>query len=330
MNPTPGDLHVNGPLTNVSLAFSQDATAFVADKVFPNIPVTNKSDLYYTYDRGEFMRDQAKERAPATETAGGGFTVGTDNYSCKVIGIHQDVDDQTRANADSQFNLDSDATDWVTEQLMIHREKKFATTYMAASTWTWDYDGVSGSPGTNEVRQWDDYTNSDPLLNIEDAKDFVHELTAKRPNTLVLGRQVWSALRNHPDLIDRVKYAGGIGNNTPAQVTKEALAQLMELDRILVMDAVENTAKEGQTASYSFIGGKKALLAYVAPSAGIKVATAGYTFSWTGYLGATGIGTRIKKFRIEKEAADRIEGEIAYDMKLVAADLGAFFDSIVG
>ena len=329
MNPTPGDLHVNGPLTNVSLAFSQDASAFVANRVFPNIPVNHKSDVYYTYEKGEFMRDQAEERAPATESAGGGFTIGTDDYSCKVWAIHKDVDDQSRANADSQFNLDSDATEWVTEQLMIRREKLFVNTFMQGGVWGYDYDGVAGSPGANEVRQWSDYTNSDPLKNVEDAQDAVHIATGKRPNVMVIGRQVWSALKHHPDLIDRVKYSGGVGNDRPAKVTLQALADLMELDEILVMDATENTAKEGQTPSFSFIGGKTALLAYRAASPGLKVASAGYTFSWTGYLGATSEGTRIKKFRKESIESDRIEGSMAHVQKVVSSELGAFFDTIV-
>jgi hypothetical protein len=37
------------------------------------------------------------------------------------------------------------------------------------------------------------------------------------------------------------------------------------------------------------------------------------------------MGARIKRFRMEELAADRVEGEMAFDMKLVGADLGIFF-----
>jgi hypothetical protein len=57
--------------------------------------------------------------------------------------------------------------------------------------------------------------------------------------------------------------------------------------------------------------------------------SASYTFAWTGYLGATADGRRIKKFRLEHLASDRIEGEMAYDFKVIAADLGSFFASAV-
>jgi hypothetical protein len=38
-NPSIGDVHVNVPLTNISVAYIQDEGAFVADRVFANIPV---------------------------------------------------------------------------------------------------------------------------------------------------------------------------------------------------------------------------------------------------------------------------------------------------
>lgn len=329
MNPTQSDLHVSAPLTNVSVAYLHSEDVFVADKVFPNIPVQFKAGIYYEYSQGDFLRDEAQKRAPATETAGGGFKVTQSTYSTDVWGFHKDVDDQVRANADSIFNLDADATRYVTEKLMIRREKAWAAEYFAGGVWGYDYDGVSGSPGTDEVRQWSDYTNSDPLNDVAAAMDYIHLRTGRRPNTLVIGVEVWTALKNHPDIVDRIKYSGGVSSDRPARVTTQAVAELMEIDRILVMGAVENTAKEGQTASYSFIGGKKALLVYAAPMASVMTPSAGYTFSWSGYVGATNRGIRIKKFRIEKEASDRIEGEMAMDMKLVGANLGAFWDTIV-
>src|SRR5690554_4523754 len=97
-NPTPSDVHVNRPLTTMSLAFMQSADGFVADRVFPNIPVMKQSDTYFTYDRGYFNRVEMKKRAPSTESAGGGYAIGTDSYNAQVYAFHKDIDDQLRAN----------------------------------------------------------------------------------------------------------------------------------------------------------------------------------------------------------------------------------------
>ncbi len=61
--PGRGDVHVDRPLTQLSLAFLQSADGFVADRVFPRVPVDKPSDSYFTYDRGMFNRNQMEKRA---------------------------------------------------------------------------------------------------------------------------------------------------------------------------------------------------------------------------------------------------------------------------
>jgi len=51
--------------------------------------------------------------------------------------------------------------------------------------------------------------------------------------------------------------------------------------------------------------------------------------SWKGYLGASNDGMRVKRFRMEELASDRVEIEMAYSHKLVASDLGVFFNNCV-
>src|SRR4051812_7942262 len=99
--PTPSDVHVNAPLTNISVAYIQDQSLFVADRIFPVVPVQNQSNLYYIFNKEDFLRDEAKPRAPSTESAGGGFNLTTASYAAVVEAFHKDVDDQVRANADS-------------------------------------------------------------------------------------------------------------------------------------------------------------------------------------------------------------------------------------
>jgi hypothetical protein len=56
--------------------------------------------------------------------------------------------------------------------------------------------------------------------------------------------------------------------------------------------------------------------------------SAGYTFTWNGYLGASETGSRIKVIRADLLESDRVEIDMAYDQKLVSADLGYFFGAI--
>lgn len=326
--PTPGDVHVNAPLTNISIAYMQNAANFVADRVFPNIPVSKQSDRYYTYDRGYFNRDEMEVRAPGTETKGGEYSVdNTPTYFAPVYGFHHDIPDQRRANADSVLAPDQEATELVTMKGLIKREKLWVVKYFAGGIWTGgDVDGVAVAPGAGQFLQWND-ANSNPIEDVRSSKTTVLEGTGFEPNILVIGQRVFDKLIDHPDIIDRVKYGQTAGG--PALVGIPELQQLFGVPRVLVMKSIENTAKEGVANVHSFIGGKKALLVYAAPTPGLMTPSGGYTFSWNGYMGAGAAGQRIKRFRMENLASDRVEMEMAFDQKLVAADVGYFFDTAV-
>jgi hypothetical protein len=327
MNPTPGDVHVNTPLTNISIAFLQNAANFVSSRVFPNIPVTKQSDRYYVYERGDFNRDEMAERAPATESVGGGYKLdNTPTYFANRFSFHKDIPDEVRANADAVLNPDREATAYVTHKALIKREKLFVQKFFQAGLWGVDYTGVSSNPSGANILQWGD-ANSTPIETVRAAKRSIAERTGFEPNKLVLGRAVYDALLDHPDIIDRLKYGQTAG--AAANTSTNDLASLFKVDEILVMNAVENTAKEGAAASHAFIGGKNALLCHAATAPGLMTPTAGYTFSWTGLLGAGGEGNRIKSFRMEQLGADRIEIDMCFDQKLVSADLGQFFSGIV-
>lgn len=329
MKPTASNVHVNRPLTNISIANIQAATNFIAGEVFPVVPVSNQSDRYFVYSAADFHRDEMQLRAPGAESAGSGYQVdSTPSYFCNVWAYHKDVDDQIRSNSDSPLNPDRDATVFCTQKALIRREKIFASNFFTSGIWNTDITGVAASPTGSQVLQWNDAA-SDPIAHVNAGKAAILKASGSEPNRLVLGYEVYQALQNHPDVIDRVKYTQQIGANETVRVTEQSLAYLFGVDRVLVMKAVENTANEGATASNAFIGGKKALLVYAARSPALMAPSGGYTFSWTGYLGAGPDGNRIKRFRQESRSSDRIEIEMAFDMKLVAANMGYMFNSII-
>lgn len=310
--PTRSDVHVNRPLTNISIAYIQNANDFIADKVFPIVPVQKQSDRYFTYTKDFWFRTGAERRAPASESAGGGFQVdSTPSYFANVDAFHMDVDDQTRTNTDDPLDMDRDATLFVTQNLILKREKDFMKQYMSAGIWT----GAGGdfTPGT----KWD-LSGSNPMGDIDLLKSEIKATTGFLPNCLTVSNDVFFALRNNASVLDRIKYTQkGI-------VTEELLAALFGVDKFLVASAVLNSAQEGQAANMNYLSAKSFLLTYSNPTPSILQPSAGYIFSWQGLFGAGAQGNRISSFRMEHLKADRIEGEMAYDMKQVGLDLGVF------
>ncbi|HEV8077038.1 MAG TPA: major capsid protein, partial [Marinobacter sp.] len=285
--PTARAVHIDQPLTNISIAFLQNANNFVASQVFPNIRVQKQSDVYFRYDRGFFNRNQAKVRGPATEAAIAGFGLDTDNYSAKVVSLKAQLAWQVMANADTPVQLERANTEMLLHQMLINKEVDWATKYFTTGVWGTEYTGVASSPDTDEVIKWSDSTSGTPIEDIRTAKTDMLENCGYEPNTLVLNQRVMDALVDHPDIIDRIKYSGGVGNQNPARTSTQALSQLFEVDRILVTRAIQNTAAEGDANAHSFIGGNNALLTYVPPTPGLMTPSAGYTFTWSGYQGAS-------------------------------------------
>src|SRR5262245_36459483 len=125
-------MHVNRPLTNISVAYLQQADGFIADRAALNIPVQKQSDVYFTYNRADWNRDTMQVRAPSTESAGGGWTIDHDKtYFAKKWALHKDVDDDIRANSDDPLNMDRDATLYLSQQALIRKEKLWTATYFA-------------------------------------------------------------------------------------------------------------------------------------------------------------------------------------------------------
>lgn len=325
IQPGLGDVHIDRPLTNISLAFLQSAEGFVADRVFPRVPVAKQSDKYFTYDRGMFNRAEMQKRAPGAESAGATYKLSTDSYSCDLWALHVNIADQVRANADSPLQPDREGTEFLSLQALLRREKEWASTFFTTGVWTTDLTGVAGSPTAGQFQQWNNAAST-PIEDVRTAVRTVQQSTGFRPNKMVLGRAVYDTLLDHPDLVGRVDRGQTTG---AAMVQRQTLAALFELDEILVMDAIENTAIEGATNAHSFIGGKHALLAYAPASPGLMTPTAGYTFTWSGLLGGGVLGSRISRFRMEQLKSDRLEIEQAFDQKRVAADLGYFFNGAV-
>src|SRR6185369_9472438 len=231
---TPRDAHVDTALTNISVAYTQDASNFIADKVFPIVPVQKQSDRYYVYDKGAFFRDEAQLRAPATESAGSGFDIdNTPTYFCSKWALHKDVDDDTAANADAVVDPYRDAAMFVQNQLLIRREKLFASTYMTTGVWGTDETGATN------FAQWDDEASSDPMEDIKRARIKVLSQTGYIPNTLVIGYEVYEALKKHPLFVDRIKYT------TAESVTLAIIARLLDVDRVLVAQSIMQTSVEG-------------------------------------------------------------------------------------
>ena len=312
---TSKDVHVDQLLTNVSIGYSN--AGYIADQIFPVVPVDKQSDKYLTYDKSHWFRNEAKIRATGTKSERGGWNYSSDTYFCDRFSYGHEIYDEERDNADNAFQLDSDAAEFATDKILMQREVAFAGGFFTTSVWGTDKTG-----GT-DFTPWSDYAGSNPLVDVSDWMDTIEASIGREANRLVMGKQVWTKLKWHPDLIDTIKYT------QRAQMGLDLAATLFEVERILVGRAIYTTSPEGTaeaSVSYSRIWGKHALLIYVPNTPSLRQPAAGYTFTWQRVPQSL---RYIKRMRDEEREADIIEANAYYDHKVTGAAAGLFGSTVI-
>jgi hypothetical protein len=263
--PTLRDVLVDPVLSNVSVKYQNEE--YIAEKILPVFSVKKQNGKYYVYDSAH-LRPVDTLRAigsPANEVDYGLSASGT--YGCDDNALKEFVPKEIQDQADDALNPLIDATENVTERLMVGREQAVATS-MA------DTSKLTSNTTLSGTDQWSDYTNSDPIGDIQTGKSTVHGNIFREPNVLVLQKEVYDKLVDHPDVIERIKYSQ-LGVATP-----ELMARLFRVSKVLIAGAGYNSADEGQTDAHSYIWGKHAWLIYVSNVKRLKQITFGWTFAY--------------------------------------------------
>lgn len=321
---TPSNVHIDQPLSNLTLAYVQEQTNFIADKVFPTVGVQKQSDKYYIYDRANMNRaGDVQKLAPRTEVNRIGQSISNDSYFADVYGLGMDFDEQTLSNEDAMLDIRSAGATTLVNRLLIHREEQFAASFFAAGIW-----GTDATPSN----LWSDYTNSTPIRDVTTARRTMQLKSGGfKPNTMVIGKEVRDILINHPDILARLN--GGATVTNTALITDAKLAEIFEVENFYVMEAVKNTGAEGLAESNAFIGGKNALLVHTPRTAGLMTPAAGLTFAWNNIQGVSNLGVTVESFSDDalkrQQVAEHIQVKMSYDMKVVGADLGYFFEAVI-
>ena len=307
------DIHVDTPLSNLSTAFMQDQSEYIASKWFPIINVSQISGNYFKYALRTFFESPSKKWTPGSKMPGGVIDMDTKGtYSCQFRGYEFPLPAHLAAAQDSQVMLERAITEKVTRALLLDQEIQIATDAFTTGKWT-EYTGASSGAYT----YWDDYANSDPLANIKYAKLQTKAGSGMTPNTLVINEQVYEALRLHPQMKEIYKYT------QPAIMTEDLIARAVGLDKMHVGKAIYMSSVEGATDALSYVWARSAWVGYVAPQVGLMTPTAGAIFSYTGMTG--GFSPAIERIPDRRTHADYFQGYTCYDDAIVSTLLGRMF-----
>jgi hypothetical protein len=267
MAPKLSSVIVSRPLTDYSLGYENQS--FIAEGVFPAKRVGSVTGFYWVYGREIF--DPEDDRRPVGSRA----NEVTHDYSRKTYNaveyalnepVPWQVRNEARANGFPSEPY-QDATDVVTEKLALGREIEVASTVRNAANYT-----AGHTVALAATAQWNDYANSDPLRNVSDGHNAIRSKIGRRGNAAIVPYAVREQVKFHPKILDKLATTG------TKRVTDELLAELFEVETILVPEAIRNSANAGQTPSYVDIWGKDVVIFYRDPNAGRKSLNFGRIF----------------------------------------------------
>ena len=263
MQPTLQDIRYDPILSNVSVAYKNEL--YIAEMVLPIVKVATPTGKYFTYGKEKFRKEGSLRGMGAIAKEVGYNLSQSTAFVVKEHALSQIVPDELVEQAFAPLTPEMDATENVTEKLLVEKEYDLAT-YMKSIANLTNNTTLSGTS------QWSDFTNSDPISDVRAGIQTIHSKIFVRPNTLILGQEVFNKLVDHPDIVERIKYSAlGV-------ITTDLLARLFDIKRVIIAGAGYESAKEGQTSSMGYIWGKHAWLLYVTPTTGVKSISFGYHF----------------------------------------------------
>lgn len=319
-------------LTNMAMAYYQNAANYFAKSLFPTCPVQLSSDNYYIFDKEDLLRDNWQRKPESGAVTPAVLSEHTESYACHVDQMLMSINmirqtDVQRRQGPSTANTKQQRTKAIAEQRNIHQDKQFANSFFKPGVWKNEVTGVAGSASENQFIKFSD-DNSEPIKIIDSYRTQVLQETGRELNRLGVGINVFNALKEHPAILERIKYGGTTAN--PAQVTERVLAELFGVEKFVVLKSIHNNARLGEAANMQFIGDPNAMLFTHAPNTpSIEEPSAGYIFTWD-MLG-NGQYMPIMSYPDPNPAkhVEWVEGLMATDMRKTSDDLAVFFKDAV-
>lgn len=315
---------VDPVLTAITVGFRNPASARIADEVLPRGQVSAEKFSWTEYSTAESFnvpdaRVGRRGRVQQLEFGGEQRTAEVEDFGLDSPIPNTDIDAAADARAQGRSTHDPEghAVEMLTDTIANIREVRVAN--LVHNPATYDATRRVTLSGTS---QFNDYANSDPIAVL---KTGMQGTLIHAPNTLVMGRQVWSWLSSHPKIVNAVK-----GNVTNAGIiTREQFVELFAgegINRLLVGDAWQNTAKPGQPVSLARTWGKHIAMLHINPMAAVEAG--GITFGITAEYGAR-VSGRIEDPDVGLQGGIRVRvGERVKEL-VIAKDLGYFIQNAV-
>lgn len=317
--PSGRQVHIDTPMSNLLVAAFETMGDFVAQNIFPVVPVGKQSDKYYTLSKEAWLKQPTSRRSPRAAANRIEFDISSDAYFCDNYALAGEIPIEDIANADMAIQLRKSTTNMIARNLLADLEIRAAAAVASNVSTTQRLTGASA---------WDAVSSADIQGQVQDAHISIFNNTGLRANVLVLDYQSYLYAKRNKALIGLYQYTA----NKPSMLNDQQLAEAFSVDRVLVARSQKNNAAYAATASITSIWGPTALLARVetgAPS--MMTATYGLSFRWTAPdLGAPMAITSATENEAGSRHIEILEGGYHQDEKVIASALGFLINTKSG
>lgn len=279
------------------------ATGAIGLQVMPYFPVGASSEEYPVIPKEVMLKIPDTRRAMRQPYPRSDWEWENGFYKTRENGWEEQIDDRERKLYATLLDAEIVATQRATKIVDLSQEKRIADMVFNSTTFT-------AHAVTNE---WDDAANATPIEDINDGVGSARQSCGMVPNALIIAYSTFKSLKNCDQVIDRLKYTfPGIDLN---RMTSAQLAQLFDLEKVLVGGAVYDSADKGQDASISDLWDNEyAMLTRISSGGDIKDPCLGRTFYWTEENAGQGPlvesyregGTRSDVIRVRHDTDERL------------------------
>ncbi len=269
---TPSQARVIDPiLTNVARGYKN--ADLVGDALFPVVDVDQRGGKIIEFRKEDFYL-YATGRVPGAGTKRVQYGYDGSAYALEQHALEGTVPFEIMQEANAVPGIDMARIAVMKTQNIIALRTEKAQADIARNAASYAAANKVTLAGTS---QWSDLTSgvSDPTANIETAKDAIRAQVGRRGNTVMIPAAVFKSLKQHPKIIDRIKYTGR------DSVTPELLAALWDVKRVVIGDAVYST----DGGVITDVWGKDVVVAYtdVGSLRDMGLPSYGYTYRLRGY-----------------------------------------------
>ena len=307
-----------GSFMQFDLAGSQ--MGFIASKVLPLLTVAKQSGSFGKLSIADMLNETDTKRAPGGKYNRDHFEFDDDSYACLEYGSEEPVDDREAEMYSDYFDAEKLAALRARDRVLRAYERRVASAVFNATTFTSYTGGVTS--------EWDEnhYSDATPIADVEAAVQSLYG-QGIAANCLIVTWTTFRHLRQMDDITAVIAASGAGGPIEPSKITPQKLAEVFDLDYVLVGNAQYNSAKKGQTASLAKVWDDEyAMVCRIPVTNDIREPCLGRTFHWV--ADGSSADATVESYRDETVRSEIIRARFDVDEKILHVPAGYLLSNI--